>query len=104
MHALNDSFFQNYDQINEDIEIINAAKQNMHNFSFLYDKYYVPVYRFIYNRVENMEVATDLCSQTFLKAMSGLVHYKIMGLPFSSWLFKIARNEINQHYRTKKRE
>jgi RNA polymerase sigma-70 factor, ECF subfamily len=104
MHALKESFFQNNNQINDDIESINAAKQNMHKFSLLYDKYYIPVYRFVYNRVENMDVATDLCSQTFLKAMSGLAHYKIIGLPFSSWLFKIARNEINQHYRAQKKE
>jgi RNA polymerase sigma-70 factor (ECF subfamily) len=36
--------------------------------------------------------------------MSGLAHYKIMGFPFSSWLYKIARNEINLHYRTLKKE
>ena len=104
MFPENALYYQNSEQINEDVENINAAKQDISTFSLLYDKYYIPVYRFIYNRVESIDIATDICSQTFLKAMLGLSKYKEKGLPFASWLFKIARNEINLHYRTQKNQ
>ncbi|MBL7930606.1 MAG: sigma-70 family RNA polymerase sigma factor [Bacteroidia bacterium] len=49
---------------------------------------------FILKRVESEEIAADITSQVFLKALSNLSKYKNMGFPFSSWLFRIARNEI----------
>ena len=44
-------------------------------------------------------MAADLCSQVFLKAMQNLHKYEFKGVPFSAWLFRIASNEIAQHFR-----
>jgi len=104
MFSENTLHYQNKELIETEEEHINVAKQDMSKFSFLYDKYYNTVYRFIYNRVESIEIATDICSNTFLKAMSALSKYNNKGLPFAAWLFKIARNEINLHYRNQKKE
>jgi RNA polymerase sigma-70 factor (ECF subfamily) len=97
-------YTQNQLQIEEDLVQINAAKLDLSNFSGLYDKYYNPVFRFIYQRVESTELAAEVCSQTFLKAMSCLSQYKDKGLPFASWLYTIARNEVNMLYRKQKSE
>lgn len=97
-------YTQNQLQIEEDIAQINSAKLDLSNFSGLYDKYYNPIFRFIYQRVESTEQAAEVCSQTFLKAMSCLSQYKDKGLPFSSWLYTIARNEVNMFYRRQKSE
>jgi RNA polymerase sigma-70 factor (ECF subfamily) len=52
--------------------------------------------------VEGKETAFDITSQVFLNAMLKLQQYKYMGTPFSSWLYRIALNEINMLYRKDK--
>lgn len=71
-------------------------------FAKLYDSYVDRVYRFIYFRVSNEQVAEDLSSQVFLKAWENLGRYEIRGLSFGAWLFRIARNLVIDYYRTKK--
>jgi RNA polymerase sigma-70 factor (ECF subfamily) len=40
----------------------------------------------------------------FIKAMRGLPSYRYRGLPFVAWLLQIARNELADHYKRRKRE
>lgn len=89
--------------ISEDQILVKAAKKNPRAFSHLYNKYYDQIFIFIYKRMENVDACGDLCSQVFLKAMSNLGRYKDQGFPFSSWLYRIAINEVNQFYRDNKR-
>lgn len=98
------SYYQSKKQIDEDVIFVDAAKNNMVRFDKLYDKYYKPVFLFIYNRVDSLDTASEITSQTFLKAMINLPKYKPQGLPFASWLFKIARNETNLFFRKQKTE
>ncbi|MBK7668046.1 MAG: sigma-70 family RNA polymerase sigma factor [Sphingobacteriaceae bacterium] len=46
----------------------------------------------------------DITSTVFIKALSNISKYKDMGFPFSSWLYRIAINEINMFYRKTKKE
>lgn len=78
---------------------IQAAQQDAAMFRPLYDRYFDSIFRFIFRRTADEELAADLCSQVFLKAMQKLNTYHYRGVPFSSWLFKIASNEISQYYR-----
>ena len=78
---------------------IQAAQQNPALFRPLYQRYYEPIFRFIFRRTSDESLAADLCSQTFLKAMQRLDRYSFQGVPFSAWLFRIASNEVAQHYR-----
>ncbi|PIR44265.1 hypothetical protein COV23_00820 [Candidatus Wolfebacteria bacterium CG10_big_fil_rev_8_21_14_0_10_31_9] len=71
-------------------------------FGSLYDKYHSKIYRFIYLKVSHREEAEDLAHQVFLNAWQNISKYKFQGLPFSSWLYQIARNQVIDHYRTKK--
>lgn len=81
---------------------IEDAKSNPAKFEVLYNRYYEPILQFVYKRVETKESAFDITSQVFLSAMVKLKGYKFMGMPFSSWLYRIALNEINQLYRADK--
>lgn len=65
----------------------------------LYARYYEMVFRFIYRRTASEELTADICSQVFLKAMQRLGDYSFKGVPFSAWLFRIASNEVAQHFR-----
>ena len=78
---------------------IQAAQDNPSLFRPLYNRYYNQIFHFIYKRTVDEDLAADLCSQVFLKAMQKLDGYSFKGVPFSAWLFRIAANEVAQHYR-----
>lgn len=78
---------------------IQQAQVNPAAFRGLYDRYYEPIFRFVFRRTTDERLTADLCSQVFLKALQRLKSYQFRGVPFSAWLYRIAANEVNQHYR-----
>ena len=70
-------------------------------FGRLYDVSIDRIYRYIYFRVTDAEIAEDLTSEVFLKAWEGLHRYRPSGA-FLAWLYTIARNTVIDHYRTRK--
>lgn len=82
-------------------EVIAHAKNDPEAFGRLYDKYYQPVFGFLLNRTGNVEVAKDLCSETFFQALKAIGRYKDKGKPFKSWLFAIAVAQIGNYYRAR---
>lgn len=82
--------------------IVEAAKMNPERFAALYDKYYEQIFRFIYQRVDDKEAAFDATQQTFMKAISSLPKYEYRGVPFASWLYRIASSEVNNLFRLQK--
>lgn len=71
-------------------------------FGRLYDEYQPRIYRFVLVKVGHREEAEDLTHQVFLKAWQSIAAYEERGLPFSGWLYQIARNQVIDHYRTKR--
>lgn len=71
-------------------------------FGALYDHYQPMIYRFVLVKVGHREEAEDLTHQVFLSAWQNIEGYKDMGFPFSSWLYKIARNAVVDFYRSNK--
>ena len=87
--------------IHRDLEIehIEKAKKDIRFFEPLYDAYYETVFRFIYQRVFDKNTAFDITADVFCKAMNKILLYQDKGFAFSSWLYRIALNEISNHYR-----
>lgn len=84
-------------------EIIELAKKDSYYFGQLYDTYFERIYRFTFKRLGGNEaVAGDLTQQTFLKAMANISKYEDRGLPFCSWLYRIAQNEVSMFFRAQK--
>ncbi len=79
--------------------LIQEAQKNPARFRPLYEKYYVPIFRFVLKRVGEEDLAADITSQVFLKAMKKIGKYEYRGVPFSAWLYRIASNEVTQHFR-----
>lgn len=71
-------------------------------FGFLYDHYQPKIYRFVLLRVGRREEAEDITHQVFLHAWQRVGEYRLLGFPFSSWLYRIARNAVIDHYRTRR--
>lgn len=87
----------------EEYECILQAQQEPKHFEALYDKYFVSVWKFIGRRVEDKQDVADLVSDVFASALFHIKKFKPMGYPFSSWLYKIASNEVNRYYRASKK-
>lgn len=83
-------------------EMVEAAKKRPEAFEPLYKKYFEPVYRFVYQRLDDTDTAKDITQQVFINAMVNLKKYEYRGLPFSSWLYRIAINELNKFFNKNK--
>src|SRR5437588_759346 len=89
--------------IDGETQLIEAAIRGESSaFGALYDHYAPKIYRFIVVKVTLREEAEDLTHQVFMHAWLNIGSYKRMGHPFSSWLYRIARNQVVDHYRTHK--
>lgn len=73
------------------------------DFAHIFEIYYKRVYNFIYYRVNNNSIAEDLTSQTFERYMVKIDTYIETKSPFEVWLFAIAKNMINDYFRSLKR-
>ena len=82
--------------------LINEAKTSNESFVKLYDYYYPKILGYSFRRTLDLNLSKDITSETFLKAFTGIGKYQWKGIPFSSWLFRIASNEMNMLDRKKK--
>lgn len=79
-----------------------AAAGSAEAFGVLYDHYAPQLLRYFLARVRGDGVADDLLQQVFLKAWQALPRYEERGLPFGAWLFRMAHNQVIDHYRTRR--
>ena len=82
--------------------IRQAQRGNAESFGELYDHYLPKIYRYIFAKVSHREYAEDIAHEVFLAAWKNLPGYRMRGFPFSSWLYRIARNEVIEYYRLEK--
>ena len=92
------------EELRREYAILERSRRDPRAFGELYEKYFDRIFNFIYRQTDDEDLAADLCSQTFLNALRNVGRYEFRGYPFSAWLYKIATNEINKHYRKQKTE
>ncbi len=100
--AVNPVYHQTNDRLQEELVIIQEAKDNPERFGPLYQKYHEQIFRYIYQRMDDEHLAFDVTSQVFVKALKNLHKYEYRGVPFSSWLYRIAKSELYQAFRDRK--
>jgi len=83
-------------------ELVEKAKKDPEAFGKLYDEYYSKIFGYILKRVANFEIAQDITSETFFKVLKNLWKFRWQNISFSSWLYRIASNEIANFFRKKK--
>jgi RNA polymerase sigma-70 factor (ECF subfamily) len=69
-------------------------------FGLIYDRYLDTVFRFIYFRVGNRQLAEDLTSDTFLRALKRIGSFTWQGRDLGAWLVTIARNLVADHFKS----
>lgn len=88
--------------LEEIIKNCQAGKTN--DFGLVYDAYVKKIYAFIYQKTFNREVAEDLTSKTFLNSLKNIGQYDAEKANFNTWIYKIARNNVIDHYRARRDE
>lgn len=78
----------------EEVLVQRAQKQDNEAFAQLYEAYFDKIYRYISFRVRNDMEAEDMTQQVFMKVLNSILSYKSQGVPFSSWVYRIAHNLV----------
>ncbi|HEV2640895.1 MAG TPA: ECF subfamily RNA polymerase sigma factor, BldN family [Actinocrinis sp.] len=69
-------------------------------FGQLYDAYSDTVFRYVYYRVSSRQLAEDITSETFLRALRRIGTFTWQGRDFGAWLVTIARNLVADHFKS----
>ena len=78
----------------DDRLLVEAAKKDPSRFAELYELNFDRVYAYIARRVGDRDVAQDLTSDVFHKALASIGSFEWRGVPFAGWLLRIAANMI----------
>jgi RNA polymerase sigma-70 factor (ECF subfamily) len=89
-----------HDEEIDERTLVELARGDPEAFAELYRRYLPRVYAFAYRRTGVVEVAEDITSATFERALRNLDSYSWRAGGFGPWLFRIAANElVDQHRR-----
>ncbi|MCI3277560.1 RNA polymerase sigma factor [Streptomyces cylindrosporus] len=93
---------QQDDGTREPALITRAQEGDLDAFGELYAMHRVSVAAFIRQRVGNHRALTeDITAEVFLRAFRKLKTFQWTGKSLRSWLFTIARNIVNDHYKSR---
>lgn len=85
-------------------QLIRAAKRgDKQAIAILYQSNVRQLYHYIHLRVGNTELAEDMTSDVFVRAIETLPNYQQGKVPFLGWLYHIAHGQIVDHYRRQNR-
>ena len=83
-------------------QLISEIKADPDQFSLVYDTHYQRIFNYCFKRTKDFDASKDIVSETFLKAFLNIDKFEWKGVSLQSWLYRIATNEINLHFRSKK--
>lgn len=86
-------------ELKQEKELVERAKNDAQVFGELYEQYYSPIFGYVLKRTASIEIAQDITSEIFFKALKNLSKFQWRNASFSSWLYRIATHEIANHHR-----
>jgi RNA polymerase sigma-70 factor (ECF subfamily) len=90
--------------LKEDNLIERAQSGDAGAVATLYEENFNKVYRYAWARLRDQAEAEDITQQVFIKMMGSIHSYRRTGTPFIAWLYRIAHNQVIDHYRRKTSE
>jgi RNA polymerase sigma-70 factor (ECF subfamily) len=78
--------------INDSELVVRAKAGDQDALTAIYERYSAAIYRYIYFRVGEVELAEDLQAEVFLRMLEGIHRYEDRGWPISAWLYRIAHD------------
>ncbi len=86
-------------------EIVRRAQAaDPHALSAIYERYSPGIYRYIYYRVGDAELARDLHADVFVRMLEGIGSYEDRGWSIGSWLYRIAHDRTIDNLRRRGRQ
>lgn len=83
-----------------DADLVKRAQGgNVNAFGELYDRHHRRIFRYVWGRVRDEGLAEDLTGEVFARMVASLPGYRLTGVPFRVWLYRIAHNLVVDHYR-----
>jgi len=79
-----------------------AKKGNKEAFGILYEIYFVPVFRYIFARVNSREETEDLVQEVFLKVYKNIKEIEVKENSPLNYFFTVAKNSVIDYWRRKK--
>ncbi len=79
------------------------AKGDADAFALLYRRHYPAIQRYVRRRLGGSGMVDDVVAETFLTALEYLPRYQERGLPFRSWLYRLATSRISRWIRQARR-
>jgi RNA polymerase sigma-70 factor (ECF subfamily) len=76
-----------------------ARENDPEAIGWLYERYVDRIYRYVYLQVGDPSEAEDITEHVFLKMIESFRDFEWRRAPFSSWLFRIARNRVVDAFR-----
>jgi RNA polymerase sigma-70 factor (ECF subfamily) len=87
--------------LKSDVELIEQAQGgSVGAVGELYDNHHQPIFRYVWSRVRDKQLAEDLTGEIFMRMVTNLTSYQPAGVPFRAWLYRIARNMVVDHFRS----
>lgn len=84
-------------------DLVRRARAGDHTaFSAIYERFADRLYRFVLFRSGDAAEAEDIVQGVFIKVIEALPRYEMRGVPFATWLFRVARNATIDHLRTRR--
>ena len=77
------------------MDMINSGEEN--KVAVLFDRYHVLLYNFFLNRKVDAMTSEDLTQSVFERVLK-YAHTFNASYPFKAWIYRIARNILNDHF------
>ncbi len=81
-------------------ELIQKAQSDPNAFACIFEEYYDRILGYVLGRTGNIQIAEDITSEVFFKSFKNIWQFRWQGVAFSSWLYRIASNEIKRYFRS----
>jgi RNA polymerase sigma-70 factor (ECF subfamily) len=86
-----------------EIRLIQRAKEgDRAAFAEIFARHRLSIYRYTLSLVGDVAVAEDVTGEVFVRLVERIDQFTYRGRPLLAWLFAIARNLVQDHYRRQK--
>ena len=89
-------------ELSDEAILIQKAKEfDSEAWTQIYRHHYPKIYAYLCHRLGDIDLAEDIAAKVFLHAVEGIGSFTYRGFSLSSWLFRIAHNQVVDHLRRK---
>lgn len=78
--------------------MFEVGRRNFEAYDVLFDRYHQQVYNFVKKNVFDEDIAEDITQEILLRVYKSAKNFDV-SKKFSSWMYKIAVNEIRRHFK-----